>query len=71
MRDGHAELSRDNISFSLDGQERDTFSYDAGTDRLSYASGRLSLGKHTATITATDPAGNTATRTWTLKVARR
>ena len=71
VRDDRAELSRASISFSLDGQQRDTFSYDAGTDRLSYDSGRLSLGKHTATITATDPAGNIATWTWTLKVVRR
>jgi hypothetical protein len=63
-------LSQSNIRFSLDGQERDTFSYDAGTERLSYQSGRLKYGKHTATITATDAAGNEATKTWTFKVIR-
>jgi hypothetical protein len=61
VSDDRAELSQANISFYLGGQQRDTFSYDAGTDRLSYNSGRLSLGKHTARITATDSAGNTAT----------
>jgi subtilisin family serine protease len=71
VSDDRAELARTNISFSLDGQQRDTFSYDAGTDRLSYESARLSLGKHTARITTTDQAGNAATRTWTLKVVRR
>ena len=71
VRDDRAELSRDDIGFSLDARQRDAFSYDAATDRLSYDTGRLSLGKHTASISATDPAGNTTTRTWTLKLVRR
>ena len=71
VRDDRAELSQCNISFSLDGQARNTFSYDATTDRFTYNSGQLSIGKHVARITATDAAGNTAVATWTLKVVRR
>ena len=71
VRDDRAELSQGDIRFALDGQERSTFSYDAGADRVIFDSGRLSLGKHTARITATDDAGNTITRTWTFKVIRR
>ncbi len=71
VRDDRTELSQGDIRFALDGREKSTFSYDAGADRLIYDSRRLAIGKHTARITATDDAGNTATRTWTFKVVRR
>jgi hypothetical protein len=71
VRDDRAELSQGNLSFSLDGQERNTFSYDATSDSFTYNSGQLSIGKHVARITATDAAGNTAVAPWTLKVVRR
>jgi hypothetical protein len=32
---------------------------------------RLSVGNHTARVTAADAAGNTADTTWTLKVVRK
>jgi len=38
---------------------------------LRQRSSRLSLGRHTVKITATDAAGNTATETKTFKVIRR
>jgi len=69
VRDDRAELSQGDIRFALDGQDTTAFSYDA--DRLIYDSRRLSVGKHTARVTATDDAGNSATRTWTFKVVRR
>jgi thermitase len=71
VRDDRTELSESNIRLALDGRERAGFSYDAGTDRLTYNSGRISVGNHTVTITATDAAGNDTTETWTFKVIRR
>jgi thermitase len=71
VRDDRTELSESDVGFSLDGQERGTFSYDAGTDRLTYNGGRVSVGNHTVTITATDAAGNDAVETWTFRVIRR
>ena len=71
VRDDRDELSANDMSLVLDGQTRATISHDAGTDRLTYDSGRLSVGKHTASITATDATGNDTTRTWTFKVVRR
>ena len=70
VRDDGAELSQGDVRLALDGREATAFSYDASTDRLIYDSGRLSVGTHTATITATDAAGNSGTRTWTFKVRR-
>jgi hypothetical protein len=71
VRDDRAELTQGDMTLALDGQNRGSFGYDAGTDRLVYDSGRLSLGRHTLKITATDAAGNTTTETKTFKVIRR
>jgi subtilisin family serine protease len=71
VRDDRTELSESDVGFSLDGQEMGTFSYDAGTNRLTYNGGRVSLGNQTVTITATDAAGNDAVETWTFRVIRR
>jgi subtilisin family serine protease len=71
VRDDRTELSESNIRLALDGQESTGFSYEAGTDRLTYNAARLSFGNHTVTITATDAAGNDTTRSWTFKVIRR
>jgi hypothetical protein len=49
----------------------DTFSYAASTDRLTYQGARVSAGKHTVRIVATDAAGNDTVRTWSFKVVRR
>jgi hypothetical protein len=70
VRDDRTELSVSNIRLVLDGQERAGLYYVAGTDRVIYNVGRLSLGNHTVTITATDAAGNDASETWTFKVVR-
>jgi thermitase len=71
VRDDRAELAQGDMTFALDGQPRGAFAYDASTDRLTFDSGKLSLGRHTARITATDAAGNTTTETKTFKVIRR
>jgi hypothetical protein len=71
VRDDRTELSESNIRLALDGRERAGFSYDAGTDRLTYNGGQLSVGNHKVTITATDAAGNDTAETWNFKVVRR
>jgi hypothetical protein len=71
VRDDRTELSESNIRLALNGQTRDGFSYDAGTDRLTYNGGRIPVGDHTVAIAATDAAGNDTTETWTFKVVRR
>src|SRR5918999_1389655 len=58
VRDDRDELSQNNISLALDGEARSNISYDASTDRLTYQSARISAGKHTGRIVATDAAGN-------------
>jgi hypothetical protein len=71
VRDDRDELSQNNVRFFVDGRAIITFSYDASTDRLTYQSARVSAGKHTGRIVATDAAGNNTTRTWTFRVVQR
>jgi hypothetical protein len=71
VRDDRAELTQGDITLALDGQARTNFAYDASTDRLSYNSTKLKVGKHTIKITAKDDAGNTVTKTTAFKVVRR
>ena len=52
----------------LDGVARGAFSYDAGTDRLSYTSGKLSYARHAVKVVARDAAGNVLVQTWRFKV---
>ena len=70
ISDDRAELAKDDVGLALDGQDKTSFSYDASTDRLTYDSTKLSVGKHTLKITATDDSGNTTTRTSSFKVVR-
>jgi thermitase len=71
VSDDSAELTQQDVTLALDGQARANFVYDPSTDRLSYDSAKLSVGKHTIKITATDASGNTATKTTAFKVVRR
>ncbi len=70
VTDAETELQQGSIKFSLDGNLRDNFSYDAGTDRLTYTPPRLALGRHTVEVVAEDGAGNVTTYTWGFKVVR-
>ena len=63
MRDDRAKLTQNDITFALEGQDQGALAYDAGTDRLTFDSGWLSLGQHTVKITATYAAGNTIMQT--------
>ena len=70
VTDAETELRQGSIQFSLDGNRRDNFSYDAGTDRLTYTPPRLAFGRHKAQVVAEDDAGNVTTYTWGFKVVR-
>ncbi|HKH10591.1 MAG TPA: S8 family peptidase [Rubrobacter sp.] len=70
VTDGETDLQKNSIKFSLDGNTRDAFSYDTGTDRLTYTPPRLAYGRHSAEIVAEDAAGNVTTYRWGFKVIR-
>ena len=70
VTDAETNLQKESIRFSLDGNRRDAFSYDAGTDRLVYTPPRLAFGGHTVEIVAEDAAGNVTTYKWNFKVVR-
>lgn len=70
VRDETSELAKSDITLRVDGREKG-FSYDPDTERLSRATKRLSLGRHTVEVEATDGAGNTATKKWSFKVVQR
>ena len=68
VRDDGIELTKGDIRLSLDGKNRTKFTYNEGTDRLSYTAPRLSYSKHTVKIVATDDAGNVGTKSWRFTV---
>ncbi len=70
MSDAETNLQHDAIKLSLDGNPRDNFSYDAGTDRLTYVPQRLAFGRHKVEVVAKDEAGNVTTYIWGFKVVR-
>jgi len=69
VTDAETDLQQSSIKLSLDGSDRDNFSYDAGTDRLTYTPPRLAFGRHAVKIVATDAGGET-TYSWGFKVVR-
>ena len=70
VTDAETELRQDSIKLSVDGTRRAGFSYNAGTDRLTYTPARLAYGRHSVEIVADDGAGNVTTYTWGFKVVR-
>jgi subtilisin family serine protease len=70
VTDAETELRQGSIKLSLDGNRRDNFTYNAGTDRLTYTPPRLAYGRHTAEVVADDGAGNVTAYTWGFKVVR-
>ena len=70
VTDAETNLRQDSIKLSVDGNRRSGFSYDAGTDRLTYTPPRLAYGRHTVAVFAKDDARNTTTYTWGFKVVR-
>jgi hypothetical protein len=69
-RDEPTGLTKNDLRLYLDGVARGSFSYNGGTDRLSYTSGKLSYARHTVKIVARDAAGNVAVQTWRFEVVR-
>ena len=69
VTDAETDLQQSSIKLSLDGSDRDNFSYDAGTDRLTYTPPRLAFGRHAVKIVVTDAGGET-TYSWGFKVVR-
>ena len=70
VADETSELTKADIKLYVDGKAR-AFAYDPATDRLSAVSRRLSYGKHTVRVVATDDAGNSAQETSKFSVVKR
>lgn len=70
VRDAETDLSQGNITLKVDGSSK-SFSYDAGADRLSHQSRRLSYGRHTVTVEARDAGGLETSKTWSFKVVKK
>lgn len=68
VKDNFTNLSKSNIKLYVDGTRKTAFSYNPGTDRLSYTIGRLANRRHTVKIVATDAARNTSARAWAFTV---
>ncbi len=69
VRDDRANLAKRDIKLYMDGQRKTTFSYNRATDRLACTSGKLTYGRHTVRILATD-GRNEMTRSWVFRVVR-
>lgn len=70
VRDAETDLNKGNITLEVDGVSKPFFSYDAATDKLTYQSGRLSYGRHTVTVAATDGQLD-ADENWSFKVIKK
>ncbi len=69
VSDAEIELTKADIEFYVDGKAK-PFEYNASTDKLSYRSGRLSPGRHTVKIAATDTLGLKSNKSSRFKVVR-
>jgi hypothetical protein len=71
VRDDITELTKSDISLSLDGRSVTTFSYDQATDRLTYTpTSKLSFGRHAVEIKATDQANQSTNKVWGFRIVR-
>jgi hypothetical protein len=71
VSDETTDLAKADIRLYVDGRRKTGFSYNAGTDRLTYDSTRLAYGPHTVEVRATDEAGNTTEKVWGFRVVKR
>ena len=70
VRDDSGDLTPSRIRLSVDGKPR-SFSYTAGTlDRLTRTL-PLAPGRHTVSVSSTDPFGESATRSWSFTIKKR
>jgi hypothetical protein len=70
VRDAETDLNQSHISLAVDGAPKPFFSYNAATDTVTYQSGRLSYGRHTVTVRATDGQLNDE-KNWSFKVVKK
>jgi hypothetical protein len=70
VTDAEIELRQDSIKLFVDGNRRNGFSYDAGTDRFTHTPPRLAYGRHEVEVVAEDAARNVTTYTWGFKEVR-
>jgi len=70
VSDDRPELTDSHIELYLDGKKRTKFTYNEGTDRLSYTAPRLSYSKHTVKVVATDGTDNKSVKSWRFTVRR-
>lgn len=70
VSDRETNLAKSNMRLFVDGRAKGTFAYSSATDRLSYRSSRLSFGKHTVRVVATDAQGKSAVKSWSFRVVR-
>jgi len=70
VRDNLTNLIKSNIKLYVSGRliSATKYSYKASTDQLVYNSPRLSTGKKTVKIVATDAAGNVGTKSWQFTI---
>ena len=71
VTDGQTNLTKANITLSLDGTRiaRVNYTYDRATDRLRYTPGAdLSGGSHTVKVVARDPEGLRSIKSWSFSV---
>ena len=71
VRDDLTDLRKSNLKLYVDGRRVTNFSYDTATNRLGYASQKLSLGWHVVRVEAVDAQGKERSRRWAFKVDRR
>lgn len=69
VSDGPANLSRGDITLSVNGRKKN-FSYNPTSDVATLRSGKLKPGKHTVKVIATDAAGNSSVRAWRFTVRK-
>ena len=70
VRDETDDLTKADITLRVDGRAK-RFSYDPQTDRLSRTTNKLSYGRHTVEVEATDGAGNEQPERWSFRVVKR
>lgn len=72
VKDDLTNLSKGNITLTVAGKAipRNKFSYNRSTDRLTYTSPKLSLGKKVVKITAKDAAKNVGKKSWYFTIVK-
>lgn len=68
VTDDRTDLAKSNLQLFVDGRRTTAFTYLTTTNRLTYTSRPLRIGRHTARIIATDREGLAAYRTWSFRI---